>query len=136
MTVKIIKIGSVVKSFTKGQSDLIELYRGSINDYYIDIIKRYSISENESLFEFIYSNKDSVNIKYSELDIKLHKFPKVGENTTGIILKSNQYCGSIQWSSTTVNYIIDDKIFITKNSVYAIYDLSEVRDSKINKLLK
>ena len=38
------------------------------------------------------------------------------------------------WRTTIVKSIIDDKIIITKNSVYAIHDISEVRNQKIQQL--
>jgi hypothetical protein len=38
------------------------------------------------------------------------------------------------WHTSRVDKIIDDCIVITKNSIYAIHSISDLRDKKLNKL--
>ena len=49
--------------------------------------------------------------------------PKIGESY-----------GVEHWYTSTVNKIIDDNILITRNSVYAIHDVSKLRDKILNDL--
>jgi hypothetical protein len=52
--------------------------------------------------------------------------PKVGESFT---LDETKF-----WTSEVIR-IIDDKILITRNSVYALHDISKLREEKIGKIL-
>lgn len=52
--------------------------------------------------------------------------PKVGESFT--------LDGSRFWTSEVIR-VIDDKILITRNSVYALHDISKLREEKIKKIL-
>jgi hypothetical protein len=52
-----------------------------------------------------------------------NKEPKIGESY-----------GIGNWYTSTVNKIIDEDILITRNSVYAIHDVSKIRDKILNDL--
>ena len=45
-----------------------------------------------------------------------------------------QSYGVGNWYTSTVNKIIDEDILITRNSVYAIHDVSKLREKRLNDL--
>lgn len=52
--------------------------------------------------------------------------PKIGET-----FKMDNY----SWQTSVVNRVVNDNIIITKNSVYALHNISLMRDQKLNKLI-
>lgn len=52
--------------------------------------------------------------------------PKVGDS-----FKMNNY----SWQTSVVTRVVNDNIIITKNSVYALHNISLMRDQKLNKLI-
>lgn len=136
MKCTILKIGLVSRKIYT--DDVSEIFRDGFQlsffknhnngvEYYINKVLKYDLDKHFNI-DISTDRLNYNNFSNLKLDIDLSKISKVGENMSGV---TNGHF----WQSTKILYTIDDSIFITKNSIYAIYDLSEIRDSKINKLL-
>lgn len=144
--VKLIKIGDILKSghglykdVSIGQSVLsfISVNRQGIDtDYlrekfdsifecgYYPFVKGYDTS---SIYDYGVFDQDNTikngfiddNLQL-EVDSVFRFSPKDGTNYS--------------WSTSKINYVISDDIFITRNSVYLIYDSILVRQDRLKKL--
>ena len=125
--VEILKLGSIMT--TKQHNGLRRLNivcdGGHIFDYYRQII----VEKTSHLFEF-----------YDTLQTFIGSpFPYNNPNRLVGYLDENLLVGqpfsvNKSWRSSRIDFIIDEFIIITKNSVYVIDDISRIRDQKISQL--
>ena len=125
--VEILKLGSIMT--TKQHNGLRRLNivcdGGHIFDYYRQII----VEKTSHLFEF-----------YDTLQTFIGgPFPYNNPNRLVGTLDENLLVGqpfsvNKSWRSSRIDFIIDEFIIITKNSVYVIDDISRIRDQKISQL--
>lgn len=136
--VEILKIGNILPtnhikgtrvydtSQFKTRTIMVVSDGGSIFDYYITILKNKSKG-----FSFLKTAQTIVGGPFSyrpgNNDSRL-----IGEVDGEIVIGMSFAVGS--WHSSVVEQIIDSNVIITKNSVYAIHNLSEFRDKKIESL--
>lgn len=102
---------------------------GPIFDYYISILRK----ECESSYSFLKTTKSIVGSPFSYRLSKAIDAPLIGELDGELIVGMSFAVGS--WHSSIVEKIIDNNIVITKNSVYAIHNVSDYRDKKIDNIL-
>jgi hypothetical protein len=126
--IEILKIGSIVT--TKQSNGLRRLNivcdGGPIFDYYKDIVIQYT----SNMFEFYETLQIYVGGPFPYNDPRklvghLENKPIIGQPLT---LKIQR------WYSSIITNIINDFIIITKNSVYVIHDLSNLRDQKLQNI--
>ena len=127
--VEILKIGSILPVMPiKGTRvyDTSQFDGGELFDYYIGILRK---------------NCDEYGYQKTAKSIigKPHPFKFNDDTLKGIsdgdpIVGQSYTIGNSSWHTSTVKKVIDDCILITKNSVYAIHNLSDVRDRKLNDL--
>jgi hypothetical protein len=141
--VEILKLGSILPvSPIKGtrvydtsqfrkQTLMIVSDGGSLFDYYISILRKNC----ESDYNFLKTKKSIVGtpqIFRSSLlghkPVDTLKGISDGDPIVGLPYTINN--GS--WYTSKIEKIIDDYILITKNSVYAIHNISDFRDKKLN----
>jgi hypothetical protein len=129
--VELLKLGYIVHAVRQDKKNLIMVAfnGGPLFDYYISILT----SQCDD-YEYLKTDKSiigGINLNLmNRKDLETFKCvpddnPIVGKNFT----VNNHY-----WSTSEVKKIINNNIIITKNSVYAIHDISELRDKKINDL--
>jgi hypothetical protein len=104
---------------------------GDIFDYYISILRKNC--END--YGFLKAEQSIVGnpqvFRSSLLGIK----PSVLKGTSdGDPILGMSYTINGSWKTSKVEKIIDDCIIITSNSVYAIHNLSDIRNKKIEGL--
>jgi len=124
--VEIIKIATILGYSSRSNGFLpvmmISFNRGDIGDYYSEIVR--DICKDEFVFQ-----KTSMDIINSN---KSYPF-----NTT-VVLDIEPVVGKSlnisAWRSSAITKIIDNNIIITNNSVYALHNVSELRDKKLNDL--
>ena len=102
---------------------------GKLFDYYIDILKKncdeYSYQKTaQSIVGSPFSFKPGVKSK-NILKGLSDENPVIGQSYT---------IDNSSWHTSKVEKIIEDCIIITKNSVYAIHNLSDVREKKLGDL--
>ena len=102
---------------------------GKLFDYYIDILKKncdeYSYQKTaQSIVGSPFSFKPGVKLK-NILKGLSDENPVIGQSYT---------INNSSWYTSKVEKIIEDCIIITKNSVYAIHNLSDVREKKLGDL--
>jgi len=131
--IEILKIGKILPPIKGNKSTAMVVYDcGPIYDYYVNILKE----ECKNDYNFLRTEKSIISDRFStrvagrigEGDSYVGKFddyPQVGKSFT---------LGNGSWSTTTVINIIDENIIITKNSIYAIHDVSKMRDKKLKDL--
>jgi hypothetical protein len=137
--VEILKIGSILpvmpikgtrvydtSQFKNKQTIMVVYDGGELFDYYIGILRK-------NCDEYVYQKTAKSIIG------KPHPFKFNDDTLKGItdgdpIVGQSYTIGNSSWYTSTVIKIIDDCILITKNSVYAIHNLSDVRDRKLNDL--
>ena len=137
--VEILKIGSILpvmpikgtrvydtSQFKNKQTIMVVYDGGELFDYYIGILRK---------------NCDEYGYQKTAKSIigKPHPFKFNDDTLKGItdgdpIVGQSYTIGNSSWHTSTVKKVIDDCILITKNSVYAIHNLSDVRDRKLNDL--
>jgi hypothetical protein len=135
--VEILKIGSILPAMPikgtrvydtaqfKKQTVMIVSDGGETFDYYIDILRKKC---NE--YNFLKTTKSIVgkpNLRKTSTTLK-------GISDGDPIIGQFYTINNSSWYTSKVENIIDDYIIITKNSIYAIHNLSDVRDKKINDL--
>lgn len=138
--VEILKIGSILpvmsikgtrlydtSQFNKKQTIMIVSDGNLLFDYYIDILRK-----NCDEYSFLKSTKSIIGkprIKFNSNDDTLKGIsdgdPHVGQSYT---------INNSSWYTSEVEKIIDGCVLITKNSVYAIHNISDVRDKKMKDL--
>jgi hypothetical protein len=132
--VEILKIGKVLPR-VKGNNKstiMVVFDAGSIYDYYINILRE----ECKNDYNFLKTEKSIIADRFStrvagrigeghSYKGKFDDPPQVGESFT---------VNNGSWSTTPIINIIDNDIIITRNSIYAIHDVSKVRDKKLKDL--
>lgn len=138
--IEILKIGSIISpARINGMYDtsikptaMVVHGAGSVYDHYVSILRE----ECKNDYSFLKTDKSIILDRFStrvagrigEGHSYVGKFddhPQVGKSFT---------LGNGSWSTTTVINIIDENIIITKNSIYAIHDVSKMRDKKLKDL--
>lgn len=131
-SVEILRLGSITRRVIDTKiSDrfllMIVADGGSIYDQYISKLK----SQRRNNWDFINTTKDIIGGshvgRFSRESInvigEIHQLPEVGKSFR---------VGS--WQSSVVDYIIDNDIVVTKNSIYALHNQSKLRDKKLSNL--
>lgn len=139
--VEILKIGSVMPivpilgarvydtSQFRKKTIMVVFDGGKLFDYYIDILKKncdeYSYQKTaQSIVGSPFSFRPGVK---SENILK-------GISDGEPIIGQSYTINNSSWHNSKVERIIDGCILITKNSVYAIHNLSDVREKKLKDL--
>jgi hypothetical protein len=130
--VEILKIGSVMSKFSGKKTIMIVDKGGDIFDYYISILRKNC--END--YGFLKAAKSIVGDPQVFKSSFLGRKPSVLKGTSDgdPILGMSYTINSGSWKTSKVEKIIDDCIIITSNSVYAIHNLSDIRNKKIEGL--
>ncbi len=131
--VEILKIGTILPDIKGGREfTIMVVYNGgSLFDYYVNILKEKCGGE----YKYLKTDKaiiGSINNtpRFSKSDV-LSDTLKGIQNDDPVI---GQSYGVGNWYTSTVNKIIDEDILITRNSVYAIHDVSKLREKRLNDL--
>jgi hypothetical protein len=129
--VEILKIGSIIP--TEGRDTIMVVFDGgTIFDHYVSILKEKCGDE----YKYLKTQQSIVGTPSDRPD-RFSRFDKPS-NTLKVIQnkepKIGESYGVVNWYTSTVNKIIDDNILITRNSVYAIHDISKLRDKILNDL--
>jgi hypothetical protein len=126
--IEILKVGSIMT--TKQANGLRRLNivcdGGHILDYYRQIV----IGNTAHLFEFYDTQQIFVGGPFpynnpNRLVGHIDEIPLVGQPFT---------MNKRSWHSSRIEYIIDNCIIITKNSVYALHDISKLREIKLQNI--
>jgi hypothetical protein len=129
--VEILKIGSIIP--TKGKDTIMVVFDGGpIFDHYVSILKEKCGDE----YKYLKTQQSIVGTPSNRPD-RFSRFDKPSNTLKGIQNKEpkiGESYGIVNWYTSTVNKIIDDNILITRNSVYAIHDVSKLRDKILNDL--
>jgi hypothetical protein len=140
--VEILKLGKVMPilpihgarvydtSQFRTQTIMIVSDGGLLFDYYVSILREKCSGE----YSFLKSTKSIVG--YPQLFRTPHN---QSETIKGIsdgdpILGQSYTFNNGYWHTTKVEKIIDDRILITKNSVYAIHNVSDFREKKLKEI--
>ncbi len=145
--VEILKIGSIIPSIRsrtfeslivdEGNKESIATIMvvrngGPVFDHYVSILREKCGDE----YKYLKTDQSIVGTPNNRSS-RFSKFDKPSDTLKGMqndepeIGKSY---GVENWYSSTVNEIIDEDILITRNSVYAIHNVSKLRDKKLNDL--
>lgn len=133
--VEILKIGSILpvlpikgtrvydtSQFRNKQTIMIVSDGGELFDYYSNILRN-----NCDDYNYLKTTKSIVGkpnpFKNDTLKGVSDASPQIGQSFT---------INNSSWYTSKVEKIIDDYIIITKNSVYAIHNVSDFRDKKLN----
>jgi hypothetical protein len=135
--IEILKIGTILKPsdircLDKKTTLMVVFDAGPIFDYYVNILRE----ECKDDYSFLKTAKSIISERFSTRVAgrvgeghsyvgKFDDYPQVGKSFT---------LGNGSWSTTTVINVIDENIIITKNSIYAIHDVSKMRDKKLKDL--
>ena len=138
--VEVLKIGSIISPVRiNGMYDtsfkptaMVVHGAGSVYDYYVNILRE----ECKNDYSFLKTDKSIILDRFStwsggkigEGHSYIGKYdgpPQVGKSFT---------LGNGSWSTTVVVNIINDDIIITRNSIYAIHDVSKMRHKKLKDL--
>ena len=129
--VEILKIGSIIP--TEGRDTIMVVFDGgTIFDHYVSILKEKCGDE----YKYLKTQQSIVGTPSDRPD-RFSRFDKPSDTLKGIQNKEpkiGESYGIGNWYTSTVNKIIDDNILITRNSVYAIHDISKLRDKILNDL--
>ena len=129
--VEILKIGSIIP--TKGKDTIMVVFDGGpIFDHYVSILKEKCGDE----YKYLKTQQSIVGTPSDRPD-RFSRFDKPSNTLKGMQNKEpkiGESYGIVNWYTSTVNKIIDDNILITRNSVYAIHDVSKLRDKILNDL--
>jgi len=123
MEVEIIKLGTILSNKTI----LIVNDGDSIFNHYIDILRKNYKGD----CSFLKSTKEIIGGPFNFLPGKSNK-KLIGELIESPVVGKTIYLGS--WHSSSVEEIIEEDIIITKNSVYALYNQSKLRNNKLKYL--
>ena len=129
--VEILKIGSIIP--TEGRDTIMVVFDGgTIFDHYVSILKEKCGDE----YKYLKTQQSIVGTPSDRPD-RFSRFDKTSNTLKGIQNKEpkiGESYGVVNWYTSTVIKIIDDNILITRNSVYAIHDVSKLRDKILNDL--
>ena len=129
--VEILKIGSIIP--TEGRDTIMVVFNGGpIFDHYVSILKEKCGYE----YKYLKTQQSIVGTPSDRPD-RFSRFDKPSDTLKGIQNKEpkiGESYGIGNWYTSTVNKIIDNDILITRNSVYAIHDVSKLRDKILNDL--
>ena len=129
--VEILKIGSIIP--TEGRDTIMVVYNaGPIFDHYVSILREKCGDE----YKYLKTDQSIVGTPSDRPD-RFSRFDKPSNTLKGIQNKEpkiGESYGVVNWYTSTVIKIIDDNILITRNSVYAIHDISKLRDKILNDL--
>ena len=139
--VEVLKIGTIISSIIskqeiddgkkKSKDTIMFVYNGGpLFDHYVNILKEKCVDD----YKYLKTDKSIVgsintNQKFGKSN-KLDTLKGIQNNDPVV----GQSYGVESWYTSTVNKIIDEDILITRNSVYAIHNLSKIRDKKLNDL--
>jgi hypothetical protein len=129
--VEILKIGSIIP--TEGRDTIMVVFNGGpIFDHYVSILREKCGDEYKYLKtdQSIVGRPDNRPDRFSRFDKSSNTLKGI-QNDDPVV---GQSYGIGNWYTSTVNKIIDDNILITRNSVYAIHDVSKLRDKILNDL--
>lgn len=135
--VEILKIGTILPSTIsrdkeEGKSTIMIVFNaGPIFNYYVDILKEKCKDE----YKFLKTDKaivGSINNtpRFSKSD-KISDTLKGIQNGDPVV---GQSYGIGNWYTSTVTKIVDESVFLTRNSAYAIHDVSRLREKRLNDL--
>lgn len=133
--VEILKIGSIIPDVIskEGKDTIMVVFDGGpIFDHYVSILKEKCGDE----YKYLKTQQSIVGTPSNRPD-RFSRFDKPSNTLKGIQNKEpkiGESYGIGNWYTSTVNKIIDDNILITRNSVYAIHDVSKLRDKILNDL--
>ena len=135
--VEILKIGSIIPTIKQGVKEdkdtiMVVFNGGPIFDHYVEVLKEKCGDE----YKYLKTNQSIVGTPDTRGD-RFSNFDKTTNTLKGIQNKEpkiGESYGVGNWYTSTVNYIIDDNILITRNSVYAIHDISKIREKLLNDL--
>lgn len=129
--VEILKIGSIIP--TEGRDTIMVVFNaGPIFDHYVSILREKCGDE----YKYLKTDKSIIGTPSDRPD-RFSRFDKPSDTLKGIQNKEpkiGESYGIGHWYTSTVNKIIDNDILITRNSVYAIHDVSKLRDKILNDL--
>jgi hypothetical protein len=132
--VEILKIGNILPAVSSsGKKTIMIVSDGEqLFDYYVSIL-----IQNCDEYSFLKTSKSIVGkpqvFRSSLLGNQFMDTLKGLSDGDPVVGQSFTIKNS-SWYTSKVEQIIDDCIIITKNSVYAIHNLSDVRNKKINNL--
>ena len=131
---EILKIGTILNGQKAGFAPdiMVVCNGGPVFDYYVDILR----------------DKCGDDYKYLRTDQAIIGKPEVYKGTSsGKFKTENKLVGVMNdepmvgisfnlewWHTSTVMRILDESVFLTKNSVYAIHDVSLLREKRLNEI--
>lgn len=132
--VEIIKIGNIIgpNSFpfhNKGNDKIILVATDgdSIYNYYLNLL-----TTNKPEFRYQKTQQALVGHPYNLFN---HKSKKTfGKPDSDPIIGQSYTLNNSEWHTSKVEDVISDCVIITKNSIYAIHDISKIRSKKITDL--
>jgi hypothetical protein len=142
--VEILKIGSILpvvpisgtrvydtSQFGSKQTIMIVSDGGELFDYYISILRK-----NCDEYGYQKTTKSIIGRPHTfrRWDGLFNEDTLKGISDGNPIIGQSFTINNSSWYTSKVEKIIDDFIIITNNSVYAIHNLSDVRNKKINNL--
>ena len=132
--VEILKIGTFLPTIGKEENKdtiMVVYDGGSIFDYYVEVLKEKCGDK----YNYLKTAQSIVGMPEQGISslLRHEKFDRIkgiqnGEPKIGVSFGVNH------WYTSTVNDIIDGNILITRNSVYAIHDISKIREKRLNDL--
>jgi len=129
--VEILKIGTILPDIKGGREfTIMVVYNGGpVFDYYVNILKEKCGDEYKYLKtdQAIVGNTSKFNLNKNKIETTL----KGIQNDVPVV---GQIFTIGYWHTSTVMKIIDEDILITRNSVYAIHDVSKLREKRLNDL--
>ena len=137
--VEILKIGSIVPSVKEGVKDTIMVVfnGGPIFDHYVEVLKEKCGDK----YNYLRTDKAIVGtmevfkgVQRMTSSLLGHKRSEILKGFQNDEPKIGFSYGVESWYTSTVNEIIDGNILITRNSVYAIHDISKIREKRLNDL--
>ena len=131
--VEILKIGSIIPVIKEDKHTIMVVFNGGpLFDHYVSILREKCGDE----YKYLKTDKSIVGTPDNRPD-RFSRFDKLSDTLKGIQNADpvvGQSYGIGHWHTSTVNKIIDNDILITRNSVYAIHNVSKLRDKILNDL--
>lgn len=132
--VEIIKIGNIIgpNSFpfhNKGDNKIILVATDgdSIYNYYLNLL-----ITNKPDYKYQKTQQAIVGYPYNLFN---HKVKKIfGKPDSVPIIGQSYTLDNSKWHTSKVEDVVTDCVIITKNSIYAIHDISKIRAKKITDL--
>ncbi len=132
--VEILKIGNILPAVSSsGKKTIMIVSDGEqLFDYYVSIL-----IQNCDEYSFLKTSKSIVGKPQTFRSFLVGNRPVdtvKGLSDGDPIIGQSYTINNSSWYTSKVEQIIDDCIIITKNSVYAIHNLSDVRQKKLDDL--